>query len=121
MDDFKVMARLLAAIKEGEDNPPFDVALVSPKALKTTEAKRDALAVKMQKAGYVEGLWVEDGIDNMQRPAVLWNASSPEVTLKGLEYVATNSTLRKAGREIAGIGEDIAAKAVAMQVNGLFG
>ncbi len=121
MDDFKVMARLLAAIRAAEENPPFSPALVSPKALKTTEAKRDLLAIKLQKAGYIEGVWVEGGIDNLERPVVLWNASHPEITLKGLEYIADNQVLRKAGREIIGIGENIAAKAVAMQVDVMFG
>ena len=58
MDDFKVIARLLAAIRASEGSPMFDVALVDEKVLKTTAANRDLLAVKLQKAGYIEGLAV---------------------------------------------------------------
>lgn len=120
MDDFKVIARLLAAIKAGEDDPPFDVALVSPKALKTTELKRDRLALKLQKAGYIDGLFVVDDIDNLPEPVVLWDSSSPSITLDGLEYIATNTTLRKAGAEIKAFAADVAAKAVSNSLNCMF-
>ena len=36
-DDFKVIARLLAAIRASEESPVFDTALVDEKVLKTTE------------------------------------------------------------------------------------
>ena len=49
MDDFKVIARLLAAIRASGESPVFDVALVDEKILKTTAANRDLLAVKLQK------------------------------------------------------------------------
>ena len=101
MDDFKVIARLLSAIHAGEENPPFNLALIDEKVLQTTAAKRDRLAIKLQKEGYVEGLFVIDDIDNQPVPVVMWNASKPEITLKGLEYIASNSSLQKALKEIA--------------------
>ncbi len=48
MNDFKVIARLLGAIRSCEGEP-FNVAAVSPEALGTTERQHDVLAVKLQK------------------------------------------------------------------------
>ncbi len=64
MDDFKVLARLLAAIRAAESLPRFDVALVDPAVLQTTAVKRDRLAIRLQKEGYVEGLCAVDGLDS---------------------------------------------------------
>lgn len=51
MDDFKIITRLLAAIRAGEDETVFPLALISEGALHTTEQRRDSLARKLQKAG----------------------------------------------------------------------
>lgn len=120
MDDFKVMARLLAAIKASEELRSFSADMVSPKVLRTTEAKRDSIAVKLQRSGYVEGLSIVDDIDNAPYPAVMWGASSPTVTIKGLEFIQTCSPLRKAGAEIKDIGENIAAKAISSAMSDMF-
>lgn len=112
MDDYKIIARLLAAIKASEESPAFDVALVDEKVLKTTSTRRDLLAVKLQKANYIEGLLVIDGIDNQASPVVMWNQSKPEITLAGLEWMETNAPLRKAITELKDAGTSIAAKIV---------
>lgn len=120
MDDFKVMARLLAAIKASEEQRSFSPSMVSAKVLKTTEEKRDGLAVKLQKDGYIDGLFVVDDIDNMPYPVVMWESSNPTITIKGLEFIQTSKPLRKAGAELKSMGEDVAAKAVAAAISGMF-
>lgn len=120
MDDFRVMARLLAAIKASEEQRSFSTSMVSPKALKTTEEIRDSVAIKLQRSGYIDGLFIVDDIDNMPYPVVMWNASNPTITVKGLEFMQTSSPLRKAGAEIKDIAEDIAAKTVAECVSRTF-
>ena len=101
MDDFKVMARLLAAIRAGEKNPPFSPAMVGEKVVKAPAAKRDGLAIKMQKAGYIEGLFVVDDIDNMPAQVVMWQYSAPSVTLEGLCYMRECKPLKDAFAELA--------------------
>ena len=98
MDDFKVMARLLAAIRASEESPVFDVALIDEKVLKTTAVNRDLLAVKLQKAGYIEGLTIIDDVDNQKVPHVAWEKSKPAVTLKGLTWMQENEILRIEGQ-----------------------
>lgn len=98
MNDFKVIARLLGAIRSCEGGP-FNVAAVSPEALGTTERQRDVLAVKLQNAGKISGLITTEDIDNAPL-MVLWEQSSPEVTLEGLEYIATCDPLKSAAKEL---------------------
>lgn len=117
MDDFKIIARLLGAIRAGEENGIFDVNLVDEKVLKTTAKKRDSLAIKLQKKKYIDGLFIIDDIDNMSEPCVLWSSSKPTVTLDGLEYIATNAPLQKAMREIKDVGISLAAQVVSNSIS----
>lgn len=113
MDDFKIIARLLAAVRSCEGQPTFNCALVDEKNMKAPAAKRDNLAIKLQKAGLIEGLFIVDDIDNQTVPAVMWEYSRPAVTLAGLEYIETNAPLRKALQEIKDAGISLAAQTIA--------
>lgn len=119
MNDFETIARILAAIRQGEQNPPFNVALVDEKALKTTARNRDLLAIKLRNGGYIDGLVTTEDIDNAEL-AVLWQYSSPAITLKGMEYMQTCKPLAKAGKQLKEISTDIAAKAIQAQINQMF-
>lgn len=113
MDDFKIIARLLAAVRAGEGKAAFNCALVDEQAIKAPNEKRDALAIKLQKAGYLEGLFIVDDVDSQPHPVVLWEYSRPAVTLAGLEYTETNAPLRKALQEIKSGAVAAAAQTVA--------
>lgn len=119
-DDFKVMVRLLSAIRASEEKPVFNPLLVDEKVLGTTAEHRDALAVKLQKAGYIEGVFVLDGIDNVSTSVVLWNNSHPSITIAGLEFIRTSAPLRKAAQEIKEIGISFAAQTAAAAITQLF-
>jgi len=56
MDDFKAMAKVLAAVKGGEELPVFNMALVSEEALGMPEAERDKAALRLYENGYIDGL-----------------------------------------------------------------
>ena len=95
MEEFKLMARLLAAIRVSEDKEVFDLNLVSEQVLNTTARPRDKMAMKLQNAGYITGIVKLDGIDNLEEDIIMWNESKPEVTIKGLEYIQNSEPLRK--------------------------
>ena len=118
MNDFKVIARLLTAIRKSEESPVFNTALVSEQALQTTAVNRDILARKLYKDGYIDGLYIIDGVDNVSCPVILWDNSKPEVTLKGLEYMEESSPLRKALKEIEAVGSAVAAAVVTSAITG---
>ena len=100
MSDFKTLVRLLCAIAASEDLPHFSVACVDEKVLKADAKTRDRLALKLQKEGYIEGLFIIDGVDNAESDVILWNQSRPKVTIKGMEYMEENKSFRKVGEEI---------------------
>ena len=119
MDDFKIIARLLAAVRVGEGQKVFDCALVDEKVMKAPAAKRDSLAIKLQKEGLIDGLFVVDDIDNQPLPVVMWEYSHPSITLAGLEYIDTNSALKKALRELRDIGAAVAGQAIAATITNM--
>ena len=119
MNDFKIIARLLAAIRASEESPVFDVALVDEKVLRATEVQRDILAVKLQKAGYIEGLYIVDGVDNQTVPHIFWERSKPSVTLEGLTWMQTNEPFRKAVEELKQAGITAAAGAISNIIQGM--
>ena len=119
MDDFKIIARLLAAVRVGEGQKVFDCALVDEKVMKAPAAKRDSLAIKLQKEGLIDGLFVVDDIDNQPLPVVMWEYSHPSITLAGLEYIDTNSALKKARRELRDIGAAVAGQAIAATITNM--
>ena len=96
MDDFKAIVKILAAIRATEEKPVFDEGFVAEEVLGITKKKRDILIYKLYKAGYIEGLFVIDEINNQKEPILLWERSKPYVTLAGLEHIRENSTIRKA-------------------------
>lgn len=116
MEDFKTIARLLAAIKASEKSSVFDMALVNEKVLKTTDKQRDVLAVKLQKAGYIEGLYHIKDVDNLTVPFIIWEKSKPYVTIEGMEWMQTNEALRKAIEELKKVSISIAVETVSNMI-----
>ena len=112
MSDFKTIARILGAIRSCEGRP-FDVAAVSPEALGVSEEQRDVLACKLQRAGKVGGLMTTEDIDGASL-RVLWAQSAPEVTMEGLEYMATCEPLRSAARDVMGVSAAVSATVTAL-------
>lgn len=115
MDDFKTIARLLAAIRAGERGPAFNTALVDERVLKTTAENRDALARKLAKAGYIDGLYIVETLDEGPN-VILWEESHPEVTMKGLEFMQQSEPLHKAIQELKSVAAQTAAAVIANQL-----
>lgn len=117
MEEFKAMAKVLAAIKAGEDSAEFNLALVSERALGITEKQRDKAAMLLYKNGHIEGLHIIDGIDGQRVPVICWEASSPVITLKGLEYIEESKPLKKAFVALREMGVEAAAQAIASTIS----
>ena len=96
MNDFKVMANILAAVRQCEHDRQMNLSYYDLEVLKTDEITRDSIVAKLQKDGYVEGFFVIDDIDNQQYPYVVWNRSAPRITIKGLTFIEENKPLKKA-------------------------
>lgn len=111
MDDFKAMAKVLAAIKGSEGLPVFNMALVSEAALGMPEAERDKAALRLYENGGIDGLQIIDGIN--------WPGSKPSITLKGLEYMEECKPLKRAFKALRDMGTQIAAQVIANEIEKL--
>lgn len=116
-----LMARMLAAVKAGEESRPFNASLVDPTVLRCTAEERDRMAVKLAKAGYVDGLFVISGIDNAPAPLVRWDLSEPELTLDGMAFVEQSEPLRKAMAEMKAFAASVAAQTITNTITQMLG
>ena len=105
MKELELIVRLLAAVSAAEERDAFDPAFVDERVLKAPPAARDRAAIKAIKAGYLDGLHVTDG-------AILWERSTPYVTIAGLEYLSTNAAARQIIQELKDAAVSFAAQAV---------
>lgn len=103
MEDFRIIYRLLQAIIAYEKAEERTLDFFLPERLKTSAENRDRLLVKLVRAGYVDGVRVADDINNLTQPVVLWSASAPSITIRGMEYLEENSMMRKAAAVARGI------------------
>lgn len=103
MDDMKLIVKILGLIREMEKTGEYNSAVFSEKCLKCPQRQIDTLALKLKKAGYIDGLITTEDIDNCGN-TILWQYSSPEVTLSGIEYMNENSAFKKAKEQLAELG-----------------
>ena len=83
MNDMQAIIRLMEAIREAERLPVWSPFFVDEKKVRAPKRDRDILAIKLQKAGLIEGLRLSDDVRN----EVIWEISEPEITLAGIEYM----------------------------------
>ncbi|MDR3149546.1 MAG: YjcQ family protein [Oscillospiraceae bacterium] len=100
MDNFKVIYKILKILEEAMDVQDFDESMLSPDMFKISQTRLDAILVMLQNDGYISGLIpVRFGrmtgvkFDNVR------------ITLKGLEYLAENSFMKKAANIAKGIAD----------------
>lgn len=117
MNDFRIMARILAAVKQCEKDQGMDVALFDPRVLKTDEKSRDALIVKLQREGYVDGFFLVEDKDSQPYPVVMLGVSNPQITIKGMTFIEENKPLKKAIEELKDAVVSVASNKL---TNGLF-
>lgn len=103
MDDFKVIYRILKHLHEVMDYEDPDMEPIQPEQLRVTPERWEKLMVMLQKSGYVEGLQMYQTLSASQPRLVL--PARPQITLKGLEYLAENSFMKKAAALAKGIIE----------------
>lgn len=103
MDDFKVIFRILKALQKAMDEEEIDEKMLTHEKLGISQPRWSRIMAMLVKNGYIEGVTVESW-DNLPLPFIEFY--KPEITLKGLEYLAENSLMRKianAGKEVMDI------------------
>lgn len=104
MNNFTVIYKILKAIENSMDFEEFDPLLISPDVLGVSKERRDKLLIEMQNEGYISGIVVKK---YTRQPAFIQEPICPSITIKGLEYLADNSMMKKVSETLKGIVEVI--------------
>ena len=99
----RVIYKILATLLKYAGNNDFDAGMISADKMKLSYDEWQYLIVLLAKNGYVDGVVYTQAL--CDRWPVLVDASRIGITIKGIEYVEKNSTMRKIGSALKSAGE----------------
>ena len=73
------------------------------KVIKANPEKRDRFIIKLMNEGYVSGFVRADDINEYYGSPIIWSGSHPEVTIKGMEFIHENKSMKSAIEEIKAV------------------
>ena len=100
MDNFKIIYRILRYLEAAMDYLEIDMDAFSAATLNITKERWDSVMVMLVENGYIKGAAVR--VHQRQRPQLMFPERS-QITLKGLEYLNENSTMRKVADALKGV------------------
>jgi hypothetical protein len=103
VDNFKVIYKILRELEKNMGNEEFSVQSISAESLKIPYNKWEQLLILMQDEGYIKGLVISKTAEDIYRHII--EPIKPQITLKGLEYLADNSFMAKAKEMLKMAGE----------------
>lgn len=101
MNNFKVIYKILKYLDRNNGNEEYDLNMISAKNLGIAEAKWEQIVIELQKNGYIDGVAYSQNLGD-KFPHIACPIT-PRITLKGMEYLEENNTMKKAGKIINGI------------------
>ena len=101
MANFKLICRILDLLDSYLDDEEPDWSKLSAANFHVTEKRFVSIIAMLLDAGYISGIVV---IPQADRTFGL-KLKNPSITLKGMEYLESNSTVNKAYRILRGIKE----------------
>ena len=99
MDNFRVIYKILHYLEKAMDYDEPDMDMISPESLKITENRWMAIMKQLYKDGFIEGLTINKSADGTM--SVI--SGTPQITIKGLEYLSENSLMKKAAEVAKGV------------------
>lgn len=93
MNNFKVIYRILKYLEENMDNTSVDSDKISHETLGISFNRWENLLWEMQSNGYIRGLTYEQTMSDSSPHVVL--PIAPKITMRGLEYLASNTMMQK--------------------------
>ena len=105
MDNFKIIYKILKHLESMMDCEYTDVTAISHDRLGITRERWEQILILLQESGYIKGITITE-IFSDDKPHIV-EPIKPIITLKGLEYLAENSLLKKAGNMLRGIVETV--------------
>lgn len=105
MDNFAIMYKILRTLEKALDFEEFDMKTIAPERYGISYRRWEQLMIMLAKSGYIEGVMYEQCITDYG-PRII-EPINPIITLRGLEYLADNSMMKKAAEVAKGIKEMI--------------
>lgn len=99
MDNFIAVYRILSALEKAMDLPEFNPDLIAPSIIGVSEERWKKYIEMMNDVGYIKGIEIERYITGSTSVSI----RDIQITLKGLEYLQENTTMRKIYRMMKGI------------------
>lgn len=91
MDNFKAVYKILATLEKAMDLPAFDASQIGPSVLGVSNERWARYIEMMVDVGYIKGVSIKRDILGEMHVT----SQDMRITLKGLEYLQENSTMRK--------------------------
>lgn len=91
MEAVKTIYKILSAFEKQLDAESFDPEYISPERLKISQQRRDRYLQMLIESEYITGMAVTD-----TNAGLYITMAAPRITLKGIEYLASNSAMHKA-------------------------
>ena len=105
MNNFKIIYRILKELEKNMGNEKFCIESISAEKMKISFEKWEQLLILMQDDGYIKGLVLAKEMGEMYRHIA--EPIKPQITIRGLEYLAENSLMAKAKEALRMAGEII--------------
>lgn len=96
-NNFKIIYKILSILEKAMEYEQFDVNRISYKQLDIPKALWVRIIVMLEENGYIKRIIIGRTLDS---PLPYIDVDNIEITLKGLEYLAENSMMKKA-KELA--------------------
>lgn len=93
MDNFKIIYKILKELENNMGNEKFSMETISAEKMKISFEKWEQLLILMQDEGYIKGLFLAKNIVDIYRHIA--EPIKPQITIKGMEYLASNSFMAK--------------------------
>ena len=103
MDNFKIIYKILRELEINMGNEKFSVEIISASRLKIPYNRWEQLLIMMQDEGYIKGLVIGKNLEDKFRH--ISEPINPQITIKGLEYLADNSFMAKAKEALRMAGD----------------
>lgn len=103
MDNFKIIYKILRQLEKNMGNEGFSVNMISAEKLGIPFNRWEQLLILMQDEGYIKGLVLTKDLESLFRHIA--EPIKPEITIKGLEYLAENGFMAKAKEALRLAGE----------------
>ncbi|MDO4647960.1 MAG: YjcQ family protein [Eubacteriales bacterium] len=101
MDNFKAVYQILSSLEKAMDCPEFDLSQIDAKALGISEERWARYFEMMTDVDYIKGVKVFRSVTGN----TVVQDQGVRITLKGLEYLQENSTMKKIYNMAKGIKE----------------